>query len=164
ARSAMDVIRLDHTVADAHLDAILSPTIFSVRTGRRLFRGMVGLTETQSWQKAFRAVAEVSRALEQDGRPALQSVRTAADEAGRVATALRQEVDGLVGASRRIRTQATEIADRVAERARDLEVVLDILQEEVEDTALDVAAALRATRRGAGVFRSLKRAVLGRRR
>lgn len=61
ARSAMDVIRLDHTVADAHLDAILSPTIFSVRTGRRLFRGMVGLTETQSWQKAFRAVAEVSR-------------------------------------------------------------------------------------------------------
>jgi hypothetical protein len=61
ARSAMDVIRLDHTAADAHLDAILSPTIFSVRTGRRLFRGMVGLAETQSWQKAFRAVAEASR-------------------------------------------------------------------------------------------------------
>lgn len=61
ARTAMDVVRLDHTAADAHLDAILSPTIFSVRTGRRLFRGMVGLTETQSWQRVFRVIKDVSR-------------------------------------------------------------------------------------------------------
>ena len=61
ARSAMDVLRLDHASADAHLDRILSPTIFSVRTGRRIFRGMVGITETQSWQRAFRAVAANSR-------------------------------------------------------------------------------------------------------
>ncbi|MBI4421754.1 MAG: zinc dependent phospholipase C family protein [Gemmatimonadetes bacterium] len=61
ARTAMDLIRLDHANSDAHLDRILSPTIFSVRTSRRLFRGMVGLTETQSWQRAFRVVAENSR-------------------------------------------------------------------------------------------------------
>ncbi|MFQ6046965.1 MAG: zinc dependent phospholipase C family protein [Gemmatimonadales bacterium] len=61
ARTAMDVIRLDHAGADAHLDRILAPTIFSVRTSRRLFRGMVGLTETQSWQRAFRLIAEASK-------------------------------------------------------------------------------------------------------
>jgi hypothetical protein len=61
ARTAMDIIRLGHDSADAHLDRILSPTIFSVRTGRRLFRGMVGITETQSWQRAFRVVSEASR-------------------------------------------------------------------------------------------------------
>ena len=61
ARTAMDIIRLDHLSSDAHLDRILSPTIFSVRTSRRLFRGMVGVTETQSWQRAFRIVAENSR-------------------------------------------------------------------------------------------------------
>jgi hypothetical protein len=61
ARTAMDVIRLDHASSDAHLDRIISPTIFSVRTNRRLFRGMVGVTETQSWQKAFRIVAQNSR-------------------------------------------------------------------------------------------------------
>lgn len=60
-RAAADVIRMDHTASDAHLDRILSPTIFSVRTSRRLFRGMVGLTESQSWQRAFRVVAERSR-------------------------------------------------------------------------------------------------------
>jgi len=61
ARTAMDVIRMDHAASDAHLDRILSPTIFSVRTSRRLFRGMVGLTETESWQAAFRIVSERSR-------------------------------------------------------------------------------------------------------
>ena len=61
ARTAMDVIRFDHSAADAHLDRILAPTIFSVRTSRRLFRGMVGITETQSWQRAFQIMAEKSR-------------------------------------------------------------------------------------------------------
>lgn len=61
ARTAVEVVRLDHRPADTHLDRILSPTIFSVRTSRRLFRGMVGLTETQSWQRTFRALAQTSR-------------------------------------------------------------------------------------------------------
>jgi hypothetical protein len=61
AQTAMDIIRLDHMSADTHLDRILAPTIFSVRTSRRLFRGMVGITETQSWQRAFQMIAEKSR-------------------------------------------------------------------------------------------------------
>ena len=52
AKSAKDVILLNHAEADAHLDRIISPTIFSVRTNRRLFRGMVHLTESSSWQRA----------------------------------------------------------------------------------------------------------------
>ncbi len=61
AKTAMDIVRLDHANADAHLDRILAPTIFSVRTSRRLFRGMVGVTETQSWQRAFVILADRSR-------------------------------------------------------------------------------------------------------
>jgi len=61
AREARDVILKDHTESDTHLDGILSPTLFSVRTSRRLFRGMVHLTESQSWQWAFQMIAENSR-------------------------------------------------------------------------------------------------------
>jgi hypothetical protein len=61
AREARDVILQDHGQSDAHLDGILSPTLFSVRTNRRLFRGMVHLTETQSWQWAFQVIMENSR-------------------------------------------------------------------------------------------------------
>jgi hypothetical protein len=61
AREARDVIMKDHGASDAHLDAILSPTLFSVRTNRRLFRGMVHLTESQSWQWVFQVIAGTSR-------------------------------------------------------------------------------------------------------
>ncbi len=61
AKTAKEVILLDHTPADTHLDRILSPTIFSVKTNRRLFRGMVHLTESQGWQRAFQVASEVSR-------------------------------------------------------------------------------------------------------
>lgn len=61
AKAAMRVIKLDHAGADAHLDRILAPTIFSVRTGRRLFRGMVGVAETQSWHRVFKVLANRSR-------------------------------------------------------------------------------------------------------
>lgn len=61
AKTAAEVLRLDHSAADEHLDNILSPTLFSIRTSRRIFRGMVGLVETQSWHRAVRALEDVSR-------------------------------------------------------------------------------------------------------
>src|SRR4029077_13406739 len=48
ARTAKKVILRDHGASDAHLDGIISPTLFSLQTNRRLFRGMVHLTESQS--------------------------------------------------------------------------------------------------------------------
>jgi hypothetical protein len=61
ARSARDVIRLNHRDADAHLARSIAPTIFSVRTNRRLFRGMVHLTESSSWQRATQVARDYSR-------------------------------------------------------------------------------------------------------
>jgi hypothetical protein len=61
SKTAKDVILLDHAEADAHLDRIIAPTIFSVRTNRRLFRGMVRLTESTSWQRASQVAREYSR-------------------------------------------------------------------------------------------------------
>ena len=61
AKQAKAVIGLDHSEADDLLDQIISPTILSVRANRKLFRGMVHLTETQGWQKVFRVAKEQSR-------------------------------------------------------------------------------------------------------
>jgi hypothetical protein len=61
ARRAREVILLDHTRSDAHLDRILSPTIFSTHTNRRIFRGMVYVTDTESWQRIYRVASEKSR-------------------------------------------------------------------------------------------------------
>jgi hypothetical protein len=60
-RKAYEVIRFDHRENDAHLDRILSPTIFSLRTNRRLFRGMVQLGDLTSWNRVVQIAAERSR-------------------------------------------------------------------------------------------------------
>lgn len=59
--AARDLIRMDHRPADAHLERILSPTIFSVRTNRRLFRGMVRLTDSRPWQVGLQIAQDQSR-------------------------------------------------------------------------------------------------------
>ena len=61
ARRAREVILLDHSRSDEHLDRILSPTIFSTHTNRRIFRGMVYVTDTESWQRIFQLMRENSR-------------------------------------------------------------------------------------------------------
>ncbi len=61
ARRAREVILLDHARSDEHLDRILSPTIFSTRTNRRIFRGMVTVTDLGSWQRMMAVMAERSR-------------------------------------------------------------------------------------------------------
>jgi hypothetical protein len=60
-RKAYEVIRNDHRENDAHLDRIISPTIFSLRTNRRLFRGMVQLGDLTSWNRVVQIAAERSR-------------------------------------------------------------------------------------------------------
>jgi hypothetical protein len=60
-RKAREIILLDHSASDGHLDRILSPTIFSTPTNRRIFRGMVYVTDTESWQRIFQMVSEKSR-------------------------------------------------------------------------------------------------------
>jgi hypothetical protein len=61
SRRAREVILRDHSASDEHLDRILSPTIFSTPTNRRIFRGMVYVADTESWQRIFHLVSEKSR-------------------------------------------------------------------------------------------------------
>ena len=61
ARTARDVLAGDHEAADEHLDRIISPTIFSVRTNRRLFRGMVSITDWANWRRVVQLAADASR-------------------------------------------------------------------------------------------------------
>ena len=61
ARRARELILLDHSRADALLDRVLSPTIFSTTTNRRIFRGMVVAADSESWQRIFTLMLERSR-------------------------------------------------------------------------------------------------------
>ena len=111
-------------------------------------------------------VERLVETLDRDARPALDAVRRTADEASRMAILVRDEVEGFAGTSKQLRSRIERTAGSLEERFVEFETLLDLLQDEVEDTVLDVAAALRTARRGSGVLRSMRRVFLrrGRRR
>jgi hypothetical protein len=61
ARRARELILIDHGRSDRLLERVLSPTIFSTPTNRRIFRGMVIAADSDSWQRIFSLMTENSR-------------------------------------------------------------------------------------------------------
>jgi Zinc dependent phospholipase C len=55
------VMDFDHAAADALFDRVLSATIFSFRTNRRIFRGMIRFQDNDRWQGIFDRVLRKSR-------------------------------------------------------------------------------------------------------
>ncbi|MGD8319800.1 MAG: zinc dependent phospholipase C family protein [Gemmatimonadota bacterium] len=55
------VMENDHSEADALFDEVLSRTIFSFRTNRRIFRGMIRFQGYDRWQRVFERVLANSR-------------------------------------------------------------------------------------------------------
>lgn len=116
AREARDVILRDHARSDAHLDCIISPTLFSVRTNRRLFRGMVHLTESQSWQWVFQVIAgtsrwdlpdtDVERHMAVTFEYVMETLGTGAAETGAAARRLDPAGEKALGLAKRMRRQA----------------------------------------------------------
>ncbi|MFB3111154.1 MAG: hypothetical protein ACE10G_03890 [Gemmatimonadales bacterium] len=115
-------------------------------------------------RQASRTGAAVERFLnlvQKDSKPLIEDARSMVSEANRAVIKLRAEIDGVVETSQDIRTRVGNAADAAESRLLDLEALLDVVQEEVEETVLDVAAALRTTRRGSTILRTMKRVFLG---
>ena len=110
----------------------------------------------------IKAVIErAANILDFEARPALQSAKTLVDDAGKVVTSFRSEAESIAGSTRDVRERLERMIDRTEERLQDLDSLIDVVQYQVEETALDIAAALRTTRRGTTVVRAMKRAFLG---
>ncbi len=55
------VMNYNHTDADELFDAVLSRTLFSFRTNRRIFRGMIQAQDNDRWKQVFDKVLRSSR-------------------------------------------------------------------------------------------------------
>jgi len=86
-----------------------------------------------------------TRALEQLAGPAIQDVR-------QLIGAIKGEADALVGTSRDIRERIVSAADAAEHRLSDLNALVEVVQEEMEDSVVDAAATLRNVRRGLSLW------------
>jgi hypothetical protein len=55
------VMNYDHSAADELFDTVLSRTLFSFRTNRRIFRGMIRAQDNDRWKQVFDRVLRKSR-------------------------------------------------------------------------------------------------------
>ncbi len=97
------------------------------------------------------------KALKGFAGPAIADVR-------QLIGSIKNEADALVGASRDVRQRIVRAADAAEERLTDLDALAELLQDELEETALDAAATMRDVRRGLSVWRWGRRLVKGKKR
>jgi len=76
---------------------------------------------------------------------------------------LKVEVEGYVDLSGEARTKLKGAMTALERRLEDLDTLADVLQDEVEDTALSAASLLRTVRRSGAVLGAARRAVTRRR-
>ena len=111
-------------------------------------------------RQAAREMQQLSRVIESlrtDLAPALMAVQAVSGEGQRLAGMVGTEAEELVRASRQLR-------EGLKDRLANLEAIYDVLEEEIEDTAVDVAVTLRTFRSGAGWFGRIRRLLGGGRR
>ena len=122
-----------------------------------------GLMAAAAAMIARRAATEIKDLAEELGKlreelsPALTAMRRVAEAGAEVSGDIQEEVRHYLATSRAVRKDLDRGMRRVKTRLADLDALYEVVHEEVEDTALDVAARVRSVRRGAGMVGRLRR-------
>ena len=111
-----------------------------------------------------RKLSTMIQGYQEDVAQALGGARRLLDQGQDVMVLLRQEVGAFTQTSRRIRRKLVRGVDSIEDKLADLETLYELVHEEVEDTALDVAAALRTSREGNGMLGRVRRLIVPSRR
>lgn len=106
-------------------------------------------------------VLAIGLALRKHTRTVSSQIEKVTSEAKAVTARFRGELEGIADLSTEARGKLRTAIDGAEQRLRDLDALVEVLQEEAEDTALDVAALVRTVRRSGSIFgaarKSLKR-------
>jgi uncharacterized protein YoxC len=102
-------------------------------------------------------IGAVVEGLQGDVTEGVSSVRRLIEQAQDLMVVVRNEAGAFAHTSRQLRRKVTKGVDRIEGKLADLETLYDLVHDEVEDTALDVAAALRSARRGNGMLGRVRR-------
>lgn len=97
------------------------------------------------------------KALKGFAGPAIADVR-------QLIGSIKTEADALVGTSRDVRKRIVRAADAAEERLTSLDALAEVMQEELEETALDAASTMRDVRRGLSVWRWSRKLLKGKKR
>jgi uncharacterized protein YoxC len=111
----------------------------------------------------FRVAAQAKKlgtlvdGLQGDVARTLTGVRNLTEQAQDVMVLVRHEAGAFAQTARRLRRKTVRGVDRIEAKLQDLETLYDVVHDEIEGTALDLAAGLRSVRRGNGMLGRVRR-------
>ena len=104
-----------------------------------------------------RKVGTLVDGLQDDVARTLKSVRSLTEQGQDIMLLIRHETGAFAQTARRLRRKTVRAADRIEIKLEELETLYDVVHDEVEGAALDMAAALRSVRRGNGMLGRVRR-------
>jgi uncharacterized protein YoxC len=107
--------------------------------------------------KEVRKVGAMVEGLQDEIGRTLKGVRSLTEQAQEVMVLVRHEAGAFAQTARRLRRKTVRAVDRIEAKLEDLETLYDVVHDEIEGTALDLAAALRSVRRGNGMLGRVRR-------
>ena len=108
-------------------------------------------------QQASRGLTNELAELRHELSPTLAALNKFGDAGSEVVDLARNEVRELVATSQALRTDVRRGVRRARRRLEDMDALIEVMQEEVEETAIDAATAMRTLRTSAGVIGHVRR-------
>lgn len=104
-----------------------------------------------------RSATREIRELREEVAPALSAVRRMTEAGAELSGDIKEEIQEYLATSRAVREDLERGVFQVKSRLADLDALYEVVHEEVEETALDVAARVRSVRNGAGMVSRIRR-------
>lgn len=99
-------------------------------------------------KKLSRSLTDVAKRLERDAGPVVERAKNVAENVDFISAAVRTDVESLNDTVSRLNTRLAQASKRMEERIQDFNALVDVIQSEAEELALDTAAAVRGVRAG----------------
>ncbi len=104
-----------------------------------------------------RSATREIRELREEVAPAIAAVRRITDAGAGLSGDITEEIQEYLATSRAVREDLARGVFQVKSRLADLDALYEVVHEEVEETALDVAARVRSVRNGVGMVTRIRR-------
>ncbi|MEO8090431.1 MAG: hypothetical protein ABI703_09055 [Gemmatimonadales bacterium] len=102
-------------------------------------------------------VSTLVSGLQDDVTRTLKGVHNLTEQAQEVMVLVRHEAGAFAQTARRLRRKTVRAVDRIEAKLEDLETLYDVVHDEIESGALDIAAAVRTLRGGSGMLKRVRR-------
>jgi hypothetical protein len=144
----------------ANMPGWIGPTVAISLAVIALAFAVIGLGTAVVALKVSKEIAGLSRLIARlrgEITPALMAIRRVADTGADLSDEIRDEAKEYLVVSRGVREDLQRGVRKVKRKLDDLDALYEVVHDEVEETALDVAAGLRSVRNGAGMVGRIRR-------